>query len=93
MIAPCALIVGTTALCNTYGNTHSMTVLRVRKTGNSLSLLVPKREAEALGLHEGDAVQVEIHKVRDILEFAGWLKGRATAEELNALTNEGEDLD
>ncbi len=70
----------------------SMPELHVRRSGNSLALALPVREAQALGLREGDVVHVEIRKVRSILEFAGWLKGRFSAQELNALSNEGEDL-
>ena len=69
-----------------------MTVLHVRRAGNSLALLLPKKEVEALQLHEGDAVQVEIHKVPSLLELAGSLKGRISTKELHGLTNEGEDL-
>jgi antitoxin component of MazEF toxin-antitoxin module len=67
-------------------------ILHVRRTGNSLALLVPKDEARTLDLHEGDKVQVEIRKVPDILEFAGRLKGRVSAAELHRLTDEGEEL-
>lgn len=69
-----------------------MTQLHVRRTGNSLAILLPKPEAERLDLHDGDTVEVDIRKVRPITEFAGWLKGRVKTEELHALTNEGEDL-
>lgn len=69
-----------------------MAVLHVRRAGNSLAILLPKKEVEALHLHEGDAVQVEIHKVPSLLELAGSLKGRVRTQELHALTNEGEDL-
>jgi antitoxin component of MazEF toxin-antitoxin module len=69
-----------------------MAVLHVRRAGNSLALLIPKKEVEALQLHEGDAVQVEIHKVPSLLELAGSLKGKVRTKELHALTNEGEDL-
>lgn len=69
-----------------------MTLLHVRRAGNSLALLLPKREVEALHLHAGDTVSVEIHKVPDLVELAGSLKGRVRTKELHALTNEGEDL-
>jgi len=69
-----------------------VTVLHVRRAGNSLALLLPKKEVEALHLHEGDTVQVEIHKVPSLLELAGSLKGRVPTSELHDLTNEGEDL-
>lgn len=46
-----------------------MVVGRVRKVGNSLVVTVPKEEAEALELHEGDLVAMEIRKaeVRPVL--------------------------
>lgn len=67
-------------------------MLRVRRAGNSLALLLPKKEVEELHLHEGDTVQVEIHKVPSLLELAGSLKGKVRTKELHELTNEGEDL-
>lgn len=69
-----------------------MAVLHVRRAGNSLALLLPKKEVEELHLHEGDTVQVEIHKVPSLLELAGSLKGRVRTADLHALTNEGEEL-
>lgn len=69
-----------------------MAVLHVRRAGNSLALLLPKKEADELHLHEGDTVQVEIHKVASLLELSGSLKGRVRSKELHALTNEGEEI-
>lgn len=69
-----------------------MTVLNVRRAGNSLALLLPKKDVDELHLHEGDTVQVEIHKVPSLLELAGSLKGKVRAAELHSLTNEGEEL-
>lgn len=70
-----------------------MAVLHVRRAGNSLALLLPKKAVEELHLREGDTVQVEIHKVPSLLELAGSLKGKVERRDLHALTNEGEDLD
>ena len=40
-----------------------MTIGKVRRVGNSLVVTVPKAEAQALGLREGDLVAVEFRKV------------------------------
>ncbi|MCL4371439.1 MAG: hypothetical protein M1380_11140 [Chloroflexi bacterium] len=39
-----------------------MVVGKLRKVGNSLVVAVPKEEAEALDLHEGDLVTMDIQK-------------------------------
>lgn len=39
-----------------------MVVGKIRKVGNSLVITVPREEAEALELHEGDLVTVDIRK-------------------------------
>ena len=46
-----------------------MVVGKIRKVGNSLVVTVPKEEADALELHEGDLVTMEIRKaeVRPVL--------------------------
>ncbi len=46
-----------------------MVVGKLRKVGNSLVVTVPKEEAEALDLHEGDLVTMDIQKaeVRPVL--------------------------
>ena len=46
-----------------------MVVGRIRKVGNSLVVTVPKEEAEALDLHEGDLVAMDLRKaeVRPVL--------------------------
>ncbi len=46
-----------------------MVVGRIRKVGNSLVVTVPREEAEALELHEGDLVTMDIRKaeVRPVL--------------------------
>lgn len=46
-----------------------MIVGKIRKVGNSLVVTVPREEAEALKLHEGDLVAMDIQKaeVRPVL--------------------------
>ena len=46
-----------------------MVVGKLRKVGNSLVVTVPREEAEALDLHEGDLVTMDIRKaeVRPVL--------------------------
>ncbi len=46
-----------------------MVVGRIRKVGNSLVVTVPRAEADALELHEGDLVTMDIRKaeVRPVL--------------------------
>ena len=46
-----------------------MVIGKIRKVGNSLVVTVPREEAEALELHEGDLVAVDIRKaeVRPVL--------------------------
>ena len=46
-----------------------MVVGRIRKVGNSLVVTVPREEADALELHEGDLVTMDIRKaeVRPVL--------------------------
>lgn len=46
-----------------------MVVGRVRKVGNSMVVTVPREEAEALGLREGDLVVMDVQKaeVRPVL--------------------------
>ncbi len=46
-----------------------MVVGKIRKVGNSLVVTVPKEEAQALELHEGDLVAMDIRKaeVRPVL--------------------------
>jgi len=71
----------------------SMPIFKVRRSGNSLVLVLPSELARSMKLREGDKVLATIEKLPDIMDFAGKLKGIITADELNELTNEGEDLD
>ena len=71
----------------------AMPIFKVRRSGNSLVLVLPSELARSMKLREGDKVLATIEKLPDIMDFAGKLKGIITADELNELTNEGEDLD
>lgn len=69
-----------------------MTDLVVRRAGNSLALILPSPLIKELKLHEGDHVRAKLEKAPRLDEFFGLLKGKVTTEELNRLSNEGEDL-
>lgn len=64
----------------------------VRRTGNSLAIVLPRTLARELRLREGDHVEMEVRKIPSFLELFGRLKGVLTAEEFTRLSNEGEDL-
>lgn len=53
-----------------------MTVLTVRKMGNSLGFTVPSDEAKRLGLHPGDQVDVQLRKATDISTIFGLMRGK-----------------
>ncbi len=61
---------------STYNHTSRMTVLTVRKMGNSLGFTVPSDESKRLGLHPGDQVDVHISKAGSMASIAGLLKGK-----------------
>ncbi|HKZ63894.1 MAG TPA: hypothetical protein VJ400_05585 [Thermoplasmata archaeon] len=65
----------------------------VRKSGNSIDLRVPKRTARRLGLVEGRRLRVRIDDAPNVEDLVGTLKGRFSAADLHAATNEDEDLD
>jgi antitoxin component of MazEF toxin-antitoxin module len=69
-----------------------MPIFIVRRSGNSLVLTLTSRLARSLDLREGDTVKADIEKLPSIMELAGKLKGRITADEFTRLSNEGEDL-
>jgi antitoxin component of MazEF toxin-antitoxin module len=64
----------------------------VRRTGNSLAVVIPRPLVEQLKLREGDHVRVELEKAPALEEFDGMLMGKATAEQLSRLADEGEDV-
>ncbi len=70
-----------------------MPKLIVRRTGNSLSLSLPREIVRDLALSPGDEMLVELERVPALLTLAGKLKGRLTAEEFTRMSNEGEEVD
>jgi antitoxin component of MazEF toxin-antitoxin module len=64
----------------------------VRRTGNSLAVVIPKTLVDRLRLRPGDPVRVELEKAPSLEEFDGCLKGKATADELSRAADEGEDV-
>ena len=74
-----------------YYNTW-MTDLVVRRAGNSLALILPSPLVKDLKLHEGDHIHATLEKAPRLDEFFGVLKEKVSAEELNRISNEGEDL-
>lgn len=67
-----------------------MPELTVRKSGNSLAVVIPKPLAEQLGLRAGDHVHAELAQAPSLREFDGILRGRATADQMSAEADEGE---
>ena len=55
---------------------------RVRRVGNSLSILIPADEAKAQKLAEGDVVEIEIEKKANIKDLFGSVKFSTSAQEL-----------
>lgn len=53
-----------------------MTVATLRKMGNSLGFTLPAAEVKRLGLHAGDAVEIEITPAKTWAQMAGALRGR-----------------
>ena len=65
----------------------------VRRIGNSLGIVIPKTQAAAEGLREGDEVDIEIRKARHLEDVWGLLRGKlGDVDELNRLVDEGEDV-
>lgn len=69
-------------------------VLTVRRIGNSLGVVFPKKVVEERGLRERDRVEVDPKPVRGIRHLRGVLRkwGVPSAAKLNRATNEGEEL-
>ena len=69
-----------------------MPKLAVRRSGNSIAVPLPHRLVQEMGLKQGDEVIVRIERIPRLLDFAGALKGRLSADDFTKLSNEGEDL-
>ena len=71
-----------------------MTTLTVRRMGNSLGVVIPKAEAQKLGLREGDRLDVELRKAAGLESIFGVLKGKlGDIDELMREIDEGADDD
>ena len=55
---------------------------RVRRVGNSLSIVIPAEEARAQRIAEGDMVQIEIKKRINIKDLFGSVKFKKSAQEM-----------
>ncbi|MDG6922897.1 MAG: AbrB/MazE/SpoVT family DNA-binding domain-containing protein [Nitrososphaerota archaeon] len=55
---------------------------RVRRVGNSLSIVIPADEAKAHRIAEGDVVEIEIEKKINIKDLFGSVKFSKTAQEM-----------
>lgn len=53
---------------------------KVRRVGNSLSIVIPAEKARAERIEEGDVVQVEIQKKVNIQDLFGSLKSRKSSQ-------------
>ncbi len=70
-----------------------MPVLRVRRVGNSLGVVLPRDLVKAKGIKADDAIRVSIEPVASVEQVAGRLrKYRRSVADWNAATNEGEDF-
>jgi len=68
-------------------------ILRVRRVGNSLGVVLPRDLVLDKGLKPDDPVRVEIDPVARLDDVAGRLaKYRLSVREWNDATNEGEDV-
>ena len=47
-----------------------MVTVRLRRTGNSCVVTIPREELERLGIHEGDMVGLEVRKLEVRLQMA-----------------------
>jgi antitoxin component of MazEF toxin-antitoxin module len=55
---------------------------RVRRVGNSLSIVIPAEEAKAQKLNEGDVVLVEIQRKVNMKDLFGSVKFSKSAQEM-----------
>lgn len=71
----------------------NMTVLRLRRVGNSLGIILPKELVEQKGLRADDPVRIEVERAARLHDVLGSLRHHPMSiRELNDLTNEGEDV-
>jgi antitoxin component of MazEF toxin-antitoxin module len=66
--------------------------LVVRRTGNSVGLSIPRELVHDLELAPGDEVLVTIERIPSYRSLAARLRGKITADEFTALSNQGEKV-
>lgn len=72
---------------------YNMPILKVRRVGNSLGLILPKELVDERGIQEEDDVRLELERVPRLDEVLGTLKKYGlTVRQWNELTNRGEEL-
>lgn len=57
-------------------------VAKVRRVGNSLSIIIPAEEAKSQQINEGDVIQIEIHRKIDIKDLFGSVKFSKSAQQM-----------
>ncbi len=55
---------------------------RVRRVGNSLSIVIPAEEARVQKISEGDVVEIEIEKKVNLKDLFGSVKFSKSAQEM-----------
>lgn len=72
---------------------YNMPILKVRRVGNSLGLILPKELVDERGIQAEDDVRLELERVPRLDEVLGTLKKYGlTVRQWNELTNRGEEL-
>ena len=70
-----------------------MPVLRLRRIGNSLGLILPKELVDSQGLHPDDALRVDIERAPRLDDVFGALrKYRRTPSEWTAMLRDGDAM-
>lgn len=57
-------------------------ISKVRRVGNSLSVVIPAEEARSQQINEGDVVQIEIERKVNIKDLFGSVKFNRSAQEM-----------
>lgn len=64
-------------------------ISRVRRVGNSLTVVIPSEEAKAQKITEGDVVQIEIHRRVNIKDLFGTVKFSKSSQEMKREDRKG----
>ena len=57
-------------------------ISKVRRVGNSLTVVIPAEEAKARQINEGDVVQIEIQRKVNIRDLFGSVRFSKTSQEM-----------